>query len=121
MNVKTPMIIVAVFCVLMTLACASEGPASIREGNTAFEAGQFEQAQEAYDRALEAMPDSPEVAYNSANTLYRQELLGRQVMGWMLAPRPPIPVFPSILPSIKATPCTCLRNMKRQLRPINRR
>ena len=81
MNVKTPILIVAVFCVLMTLACASEGPASIQEGNTAFEAGQFEQAQEAYDRALEAMPDSPEVAYNSANTLYRQELFGEAGYG----------------------------------------
>ena len=81
MNVKTPMLTIVVFCVLTSLACASEGPASIREGNEAFEAGQYEQAQEAYSRALESMPDSPEVAYNSANTLYRQELFGEAGYG----------------------------------------
>ncbi len=69
-------LITAAFCALFITACASEGPASIREGNEAFEAEQYEQAQEAYDRALEAMPESPEVTYNSANTLYKQEQFG---------------------------------------------
>ena len=69
-------LITAAFCALFITACASEGPASIREGNEAFEAEQYEQAQEAYDRALEAMPESPEVTYNSANTLYKQDQFG---------------------------------------------
>ena len=73
---KTLMLITAALAVLMLSACASEGPASIQEGNEAFEAQQYEHAQEAYDRALEAMPESPEVTYNSANTLYKQEQFG---------------------------------------------
>lgn len=73
---KTLILITAALAVLKLSACASEGPASIREGNEAFEAERYEQAREAYDRALEAMPESPEVTYNSANTLYRQELFG---------------------------------------------
>lgn len=73
---KTLILIAAALAVLTLSACASEGPASIREGNEAFEAERYEQAREAYDRALEAMPESPEVTYNSANTLYRQELFG---------------------------------------------
>ncbi len=73
---KTLMLITALLAVLMLSACSPEGPASIQEGNEAFEADQYEQAQEAYDRALEAMPESPEVTYNSANTLYKQEQFG---------------------------------------------
>lgn len=73
---KTLMLITTSLAVLMLSACSSEGPASIQEGNEAFEAEQYEQAQEAYDRALEAMPESPEVTYNSANTLYKQDQFG---------------------------------------------
>ena len=60
-------------CVMCVTACSAEGPASLREGNESFESGEYQQAQEAYERALEAMPANPEATYNNANALYKQE------------------------------------------------
>ena len=74
MIVRIPILLMAALAVWVLAACDSEGPASIREGNEAFESGDYLQAQEAYDRALEAIPESPEATYNSANAMYRQEL-----------------------------------------------
>jgi tetratricopeptide (TPR) repeat protein len=44
------------------------------EGNAELESGHYETALETYDRAAEALPDSPEIAYNRGLALYR---LGR--------------------------------------------
>ena len=72
-------LLAAALSIWLLAACDTEGPASIREGNQAFEAGEYQQAWEAYDRALDAMPQNPEATYNSANALYRQELYGEAI------------------------------------------
>ena len=56
----------------LMLSCDSEGPKRVQEGNEAFEAGDYQQAQEAYDSALETMPESVAATYNSANALYKR-------------------------------------------------
>ena len=73
MRMPTPLLLTFVLCVIFLTACATEGPASVREGNESFESEDYQQAQEAYERALEAMPANPEATYNSANAFYKQE------------------------------------------------
>ncbi len=76
MILRISILLAAALSVWILAACDSEGPASVREGNQAFEVGEYEQAREAYDRALEAMPDSPQATYNSANVFYKQDQFG---------------------------------------------
>ena len=45
---------------------------AMREGNQAFEREEFRDAMDAYDRAVESMPEDPRPLYNSANALYMQ-------------------------------------------------
>ena len=73
MTIPTPLLLAFALCVMFIAACATEGPTSLREGNEAFESEEYQQAQEAYQRALEAMPANPEATYNNANALYKQE------------------------------------------------
>ena len=73
MRMPTPLLLTFVLCVIFLTACATEGPASVREGNESFESEDYQQAQEAYERALDAMPANPEATYNSANAFYKQE------------------------------------------------
>ena len=73
MRTMTPLLLTFVFCVTLIVACATEGPVSVREGNESFESEDYQQAQEAYERALESMPANPEATYNNANALYKQE------------------------------------------------
>ena len=73
MRTPAPLLLAFVFCLMFIAACATEGPASVREGNESFESEDYQQAQEAYERALEAMPANPEATYNNANALYKQE------------------------------------------------
>ncbi len=73
MRMPTPLLLAFALCVVFIAACATEGPASLREGNESFESKEYQQAQEAYERSLEAMPANPEATYNNANALYKQE------------------------------------------------
>lgn len=73
MRILPPLLLTFALCVMFLTACATEGPVSVREGNESFESEEYRQAQEAYERALEAMPANPEATYNNANALYKQE------------------------------------------------
>ena len=73
MKIPTPLLLAFTLGIMFLTACDTEGPASVREGNESFESEDYEQAQEAYERALEAMPANPEATYNSANAFYKQE------------------------------------------------
>ncbi len=69
---RTALALIAAAFAALTLSCDSEGPKYVQEGNEAFEAGEYQQAQEAYDSALETMPESVAAAYNSANALHKR-------------------------------------------------
>jgi tetratricopeptide (TPR) repeat protein len=60
---------------------AAEGFA--REGDRAYEAGEFAEAVQAYDAALLGGLDLPDLHYNLANAHYKEGDLGRAVAGYM--------------------------------------
>ena len=51
----------------------SDGPDAVEVGNRAFSAEMYDTALNAYEIAQESMPDRSEPAYNTANTMYRQQ------------------------------------------------
>ena len=73
----TPRPLFIAFAVLLAMlvvaGCDREGPDAAREGNDAFASERYGDAREAYGRALKALPDRPELDYNSGNTLYREQ------------------------------------------------
>ena len=73
MRTSAPRLLTFALCLVFIAACDTEGPSSVRQGNESFESEDYQQAQEAYERALEAMPANPEATYNNANALYKQE------------------------------------------------
>lgn len=44
----------------------------VEEGNRLYSEGQFEEALQSYEKALEAAPGEPAILYNKGNALYRQ-------------------------------------------------
>ena len=73
MRITILILLTSALCVMCLTACDTEGPTSVREGNESFESEDYQQAQEAYERALETMPANPEATYNKSNALYKQE------------------------------------------------
>ena len=56
---------------LLAIACNSEASSAVKEGNIAFDDGQYAEALNAYSRARSESKHIPEVTYNSANVYYR--------------------------------------------------
>ena len=60
-------------CVVALPIGDDDGPEAVEVGNKAFSAEMYGTALNAYEIAQESMPDRTEPAYNTANTLYRQQ------------------------------------------------
>ena len=60
-------------CGLASLIAGGDGPEAVDVGNKAFSAEMYDTALNAYEIAQESMPGREEPAYNTANTLYRQQ------------------------------------------------
>ena len=63
---------------LLVTLCLWAGPAQaqsaralVERGNAAYAAGNFEEAKQAYEEAVAAEPDSPEIQYDLGNALYK--------------------------------------------------
>lgn len=65
--------LLATGCGVASLIGGGDGPEAVDVGNKAFSAEMYDTALNAYEIAQESMPEREEPAYNTANTLYRQQ------------------------------------------------
>lgn len=82
---------VVVALMAAALAWAEEPPELLAEAQSLYRDGQFEEAAESWQQALEAGWDGPRVHYNLGNALYRSEQMGAAIAHYQaaltLAPR----------------------------------
>jgi tetratricopeptide (TPR) repeat protein len=57
---------------LLPILGADQAEVNVREGNTLYQAGQFEAALEQYEAAAEELPGSAVIAFNRGNALFKQ-------------------------------------------------